>query len=87
MDMAQNINVHDEKIMANIITKIDIKDTNNYILYFETEQKVAYLGDCSYLEARMANLARILEYEKEKSGEIFVNMNINTENAYFRESV
>ena len=29
----------------------------------------------------------ILEKEKENPGEIFINMNLNTDDAYFRESV
>lgn len=70
-----------------LITKIDISDSNNYILYLETENKVAYLGDCSNLETRMLFLVGILEKEKENSGEIFINMNLNTDDAYFRESV
>lgn len=73
--------------IANLITKIDISDSTNYTLYFETEKKVAYLGDCSNLETRMLFLVGILNKEKENSGEIFINMNLNTDNAYFRESV
>lgn len=70
-----------------LITKIDISDTNNYTIHFETEQKVAYLGDCSDLETRMLFLVGILKEEKEKPGEIFINMNLNKDNAYFRENV
>ena len=73
--------------IENLITKIDISDANNYTLYFETERKVAYLGDCSNLETRMLFLVGILNKEKENPGEIFINMNLNTDNAYFRESV
>lgn len=70
-----------------LITKIDITNSNNYTLYFETERKVAYLGDCSNLETRMLFLVGILEKEKDNPGEIFVNMNLNTDDAYFRESI
>ena len=70
-----------------LITKIDISDINNYTLYFEKEQKIAYLGDCSDLETRMLFLVGILKEEKENSGEIFINMNLNKDNAYFRENV
>lgn len=73
--------------IENLITKIDISDSNNYTLYFDTERKIAYLGDCSNLETRMLFLVGILNKEKENSGEIFINMNLNTDNAYFRESV
>lgn len=81
MDAAQTSGI------AKLITKVDFSDVNNYILHFETERKVVYLGDCSNLETRMLFLVGILEKEKENPGEIFVNMNLNTDNAYFRESV
>ena len=70
-----------------LITKIDISNSDNYTLYLETERKVAYLGDCSNLETRMLFLVGILDKEKENQGEIFINMNLNTDDAYFRESV
>lgn len=73
--------------IAKLITKIDISNSNNYVLYFETERKVAYLGDCSNLETRMLFLVGILNKEKENPGEIFINMNLNKDDAYFRESV
>lgn len=73
--------------IATLITKIDISDSNNYTLYFESERKVAYLGDCSNLETRMLFLEGILNKEKENPGEIFVNMNLNIDDAFFRESV
>lgn len=73
--------------IANLITTIDISDSDNYTLYLESEKKTAYLGDCSNLETRMLYLVGILEKEKNVEGEIFVNMNLNTDNAFFRESV
>ena len=73
--------------IASLITKIDISNENNYTLFLETERKTAYLGDCSNLETRMLFLVGILEKEKENPGEIFINMNLNTDDAYFRESV
>lgn len=81
MDSAQNNNI------VNLITKIDISDSSDYILHFETEGKIAHLGDCSNLETRMLFLVGILEKEKGNQGEIFINMNLNTDNAYFRENV
>ena len=73
--------------ISNLITKIDIINSNNYTLHLESERKIAYLGDCSNIETRMLFLVGILEKEKEHAGEIFINMNLNTDNAYFRESV
>lgn len=75
------------KNIFSLINRIDVTDESNYKLYFDSEQKVAYLGDCSDLETRMLYLASILEKEKGNPGEIFVNINLNTDDAFFRESV
>lgn len=75
------------KNIDKLITSIDITDSSNYTLYFKTEQKKAYLGDCSNLETRMLYLASILEKERGNPGEIFVNIDLNTDDAFFRESV
>ena len=81
MNSAQSIGIKDK------ITAIDVADESNYTLRFDGENKVAYLGDCSNIETRMLYLSGILDKEKDKVGEIFVNMNLNTENAFFREDV
>lgn len=81
MNSAENTGI------KNKISRIDIEDDTNFKLYFDEENKVAYLGDCSNIETRMLYLSGILEKEKGKKGEIFVNMNLNTENAFFREDV
>ena len=73
--------------IENLITTIDISNSDNYTLRLEQEKKTVYLGDCSYLETRMSSLMSILENEKDIEGEIFINMNINTRKPYFRESV
>ena len=73
--------------IENLITTIDISNSDNYTLRLEQEKKTVYLGDCSYLETRMSSLMSILEKEKDREGEIFINMNINTHKLYFRESV
>lgn len=81
MNAAQNSEI------SHLITTIDIRNAENYTLYLETEKKTVYLGDCSNLETRILFLVAILEKEKGIEGEIFINMNLNTDNAYFRESV
>lgn len=73
--------------IANLITSIDITDTEDYKLRLEQEKKTVYLGDCSYLETRIASLLSILNNEKDIEGEVFINMNINVRKPYFRESV
>lgn len=67
------------------ITKVDISDEKNYTLVLESEQKTVYLGDGSDLNTRMLYLNGILKSTKNTAGEIFLNMDLNTEDAYFRE--
>ena len=73
--------------IANLITKIDISDENNFTLLLEGEGKKAYLGECTELNTRMLLLKKILELEKGKSGEVFLNVDLNNDDVYFRESV
>ena len=70
-----------------LITTINIEDSSNYTLFLETEQKTVYLGDCTSLDTRMLFVKTILEKEKNHAGEIFVNMNLNEKNPFFREKV
>ena len=70
-----------------LISKIDISDSQTYTLYLDTENKIAYLGDCSDLNTRILFVKAITEQEKGKEGEIFVNVDLNEENVYFREKI
>jgi len=70
-----------------LITKIDISDERNYTLVLETEGKTVYLGEATDLNTRMIYLSGILTREKDVPGEIFLDMNLNTEDAYFREKI
>lgn len=70
-----------------LITKIDISDEKNYTIILETEGKTVYLGEATDLNTRMIYLSGILSREKGISGEIFLNMNLNTEDAFFREKI
>ena len=68
-----------------MITKIDVSNNRNYTLILEGEQKTVYLGDCSDLNTKMLYLNGILNQTKNLAGEIFLNMDLNTDDAYFRE--
>ena len=70
-----------------LITTINIEDENNYSLYLESEQKTVYLGDNTMLDTKMPYVKVILEKEKEHAGEIFVNMDLNEKNPFFREKM
>lgn len=70
-----------------LITKIDISDRNNYKIIMDNEGKTVHLGDCSSLDQRMLWVKAILQKESGKSGDIIVNMNLNTNKPFFREKV
>ena len=73
--------------IKNLITGINIKNTNDYIVEFAGENKTAYLGRAEDLATQMGIIVAIIEKEKNSSGKIFVNMNLSTEEAYYREDV
>ena len=72
--------------LGNLITKIDISNDKNYTIMLETEGKRVYLGDCSDLNTRILYLKSILEKSAGQNGEIFLNIDLNLQNAYFRPS-
>ena len=72
--------------LGNLITKIDISNEKNYTLVFESEGKRVYLGDCSDLNTRILYLKAILEKSAGRNGEIFLNIDLNSQEAYFRPS-
>lgn len=73
--------------IANLITRIDIENSKNYKIVFESEQKVAYLGDETDLNTKILSIKSILEKEKNVAGEIFVNMDLKKNYPTFRQSV
>lgn len=72
--------------LGNLVTKIDISNEKNYTLILESEGKKVYLGDCSDLNTRILYLKAILEKSAGKNGEIFLNIDLNSQDAYFRPS-
>lgn len=73
--------------IANLITKIDISDEENYKLILETEGKTVYLGNCSDITTRIARLKAVLEKTAGKEGEIFIDGNTASQNPIFRERI
>lgn len=72
--------------LGSLISKIDISDERNYTIILESEGKKVYLGDGSDLNTKILYLSSILEKSAGKKGEIFLNVDLNLENAYFRPS-
>lgn len=81
MDSANRNNV------STLITKIDIYNKTDYKLILEDENKTAHLGDASNISTRILYLKSILEHEKGKKGEIFINGDLSKDKVYFREKV
>lgn len=69
------------------ISRIDIENNQNYKIIFESEQKVAYLGDETDLNTKILSIKAILEKESGTAGEIFVNMDLKNNYPTFRQSV
>ena len=85
----QIMKIASENEIADKVTRLDISDKNEYILYFEGEKKTAYLGDGSNLNTKILYIKEIMEkYEAGKEGSIFVDGDFNNKfKAYFREKV
>ena len=79
------IEIAKSKNINQFISDIDVSDSNNCKIILITEGKIAYVGDCSQLDIRMDYLKAIMEQETGNSGSIFINMDLNTGRAYFRE--
>lgn len=70
--------------IENKISSINVSDISNYIVNFDKEGQIAYLGDASNLSERILWLKTILEKEKGNKGEIFINGNLNGGKVYFK---
>lgn len=68
----------------NTISSIDVSDISNYIINFDKEGQIAYLGDATNLSERILWLKTILEKEKGNKGEIFINGNLSDSKVYFK---
>ena len=78
MDAIEKINI------ANEILEINIEDELNCILIIQN--KKIYIGDSNNLTNKVLYLKSILEKEKDSSGIIFINGDINSGfKPYFRE--
>lgn len=70
------------------VTNIDMSDKNEYSIWIEEEKKTIYLGDASNLSNKILWMQAILEENKGKEGEIFLNGDLNNKfKPRFREKV
>lgn len=73
--------------IANLVTKINIANKQNYILELKEEKKTVQMGDTSNLSTKMLYIKSILEQNKKIEGEILVNTDLNNKGAIFRKKV
>lgn len=65
---------------------IDIHNENNFIIYVKSQNKRIYIGNANNLPNKMLYVEKIMEVEKEHSGSIFINGDLNEGfKPYFRE--
>ncbi len=82
VETAKNYEVFD------YITKIDISDSDDYKFTLEEEQKVVYFGSNKDINTKIQYMKEILNNEKGKRGEIFLNRELTpSKPPFFRESV
>lgn len=81
MDSANNNDIGD------LVTKINISNKQDYILELKSEKKNVHVGDTSNLSTKMLYIKKVLQNEKKKEGDIFVNTDLSTKGAIFREKV
>ncbi len=73
-----------------LITKIDISNSKNYSIEMASKAKIIYLGECSNysdLKTRMLYLKSILEKTEGMSGELFLDIDLNSEKIRFKEKI
>ena len=57
--------------MDNIITEINIDDSNDYKLSIPSEKKTVRFGDCSNVNIKLLKIQVLIDKEKGKKGEIY----------------
>ena len=87
-DVIKIMNIAKENELHSKISFINIKNKNEYVLYLKEENKKVHLGDNTNLSNKMIYVVALIEKEKDKAGEIFVNGDLNNKfQPYFREKV
>ena len=82
------MNIANSNQIGSLITSIDIKDPNNYILRLESEKKTVFFGDSTDINTKILSIKEILEYEKGIEGDILMDGKTNKDGKFlFREKV
>ena len=83
-DVIKIMNSVSDKTFSGTITNIDIEDSTNYKLTLTSENKIVNFGDTTNINVKLLKIEEIIEKEKGKEGEIYVQ---NSEKTVFREKV
>ena len=86
-DILQIMKAAESNEIANIVTKINISDKQDYVLELKSEKKTVHVGDTSNLSTKMLYIKEIIEQNKKIEGEILVNTDLNKKWAIFRKKV
>ena len=65
--------------IADLITKINVTNTYDYVLTLQSKKKTVYLGDTTNLSTKMLWIVTFNEKEGNTAGDIILNMNLNDE--------
>lgn len=84
-DILQIMKAAESNEIANIVTKINISDKQDYVLELKSEKKTVHVGDTSNLSTKMLYIKEIIEQNKKIEGEILVNTDLNNKWAIFRK--
>jgi cell division protein FtsQ len=69
------------------ISSVDISNTNDIKLMLDSEGKIAHIGDSTNLNAKIGYIKISMEKDPGKHGDVFINMDLNKQNPYFREKL
>lgn len=87
-DVMKIMSSANENGLENKITSVDIGNKNDYTIYLEESKKKVHLGNTSNLSNKMLYILAIMEQEKGKEGDIYVNGDLNNKfQPFFREKV
>lgn len=65
--------------ILDLITKINVTNTYDYVLTLQSKKKTVYLGDTTNLSTKMLWIVTFNEKEGNTAGDIILNMNLNEE--------
>lgn len=65
--------------ILDLITKINVTNTYDYVLTLQSKKKTVYLGDTTNLSTKMLWIVTFNEKEGNTAGDIILNMNLNDE--------